>query len=62
MFSNNYLLVVLCVLICVLTYSLVPSGNSCVVIITGESVRISSCEFDEHFVEFAKSVRPAGSC
>lgn len=62
MLSNVHLLGVLCVLICVLLYSLIPTGNNCVVIITGESVRISSCAFDEHFVEFAKTVRPAASC
>ncbi|UXX34100.1 triple gene block protein 3 [Pseudostellaria heterophylla carlavirus 1] len=62
MLGNSHLVGILCVLICVLLYTLVPIGNNCVVIITGESVRISSCLFDEHFVEFAKTVKPAGSC
>lgn len=35
-------------------------GNTCVVVITGESVRIVGCEFTDNFVEFAKVVKPAG--
>ncbi|AHN84514.1 triple gene block 3 protein [Gaillardia latent virus] len=35
-------------------------NNTCVVVITGESVKIVGCEFTDNFVEFAKVVKPAG--
>lgn len=44
--------------VCILYFS--NRDNTCVVVITGESVKIVGCEFTDNFVEFAKVVKPAG--
>lgn len=48
----------LVVSVCILYFS--NRDNTCVVVITGESVKIVGCEFTDNFVEFAKVVKPAG--
>lgn len=35
------------------------SSSSCVVVVTGESFRISGCDFTEEFIGFAKTLRVA---
>nr|QED44826.1 TGB3 [Garlic yellow virus]QED44832.1 TGB3 [Garlic yellow virus] len=35
--------------------------NGCTVIVTGESVKLLNCIFDENFVAYAKELKPFGS-
>ncbi|ABW05095.1 triple gene block 3 protein [Phlox virus B] len=62
MFSTSQLIVILIGLLFVLAYGLIGTSNNCVVLITGESVRIINCKFTGEFVEYAKTLKPAGSC
>ncbi|AKZ66617.1 triple gene block protein 3 [Atractylodes mottle virus] len=56
------LMLVLALLVLGFVYVNINPYSPCVVVITGESVRIVSCEFTPEFVALARDLRPAGSC
>lgn len=55
---SDILIVIIVCLFCVLLLSLVNRGRSCVVVVTGESVRLIDCTFDENFIAYAQTLKP----
>nr|QQG34562.1 TGB3 [Stevia carlavirus 1] len=61
MHENSILFAGLIVIVgCIIT--LLQQSKQCVIVISGESVRVIGCEITEELVKFAKEVKPAGSC
>ncbi|ABP37859.1 triple gene block 3 protein [Phlox virus S] len=50
------------VLCSILLLLLNRSNSTCVVVISGESVKIVGCEFTDNFLEFARGVKPYCGC
>lgn len=55
----NYLLVYTICVCVVIVYLLINPKSECVVIVTGESVKIIGCDRVEGFVELATKLKPA---
>nr|AAB31047.1 coat protein [Helenium virus S]QQX32702.1 TGB3 [Helenium virus S]QQX32708.1 TGB3 [Helenium virus S]QQX32725.1 TGB3 [Helenium virus S]QQX32731.1 triple gene block 3 [Helenium virus S] len=60
--SNELLLIALLAILGSIVWLLTNQQEQCVVLITGESVRIVSCKFTPEFIEYAKALKPANSC
>lgn len=61
MHENSILFAVLIVIVgCII--ALLQQNKQCLIVISGESVRVIGCDITEELVKFAKEVKPAGSC
>lgn len=57
----NTILIILTVVTSALTvYLNLPRVPDCVIVITGESVRISGCVYSPEFIELVSKLKPAG--